>query len=87
MIWGDRNMSALYGYLSGDRPGTATKAAHRFIEAKVQTWADRLSLCLGVNGNFELFREPGPNGAGPRICIASGNLDDLGRITTDCEVG
>jgi hypothetical protein len=80
-------MSALYGFLSSDRSGTATKSAHRFIEAKVQTWEDALSLCLGVNGDFELYRGPGPNGSGPRVCIASGNVADLARISTDCEVG
>ncbi len=80
-------MSALYGYLSGDRPGTATKSAHRFIEAKVQTWEeDALSLCLGVNGDFELYRSAGPNGSGVRVCIASGNVGDLGRISSDCQV-
>ena len=78
-------MSALYGYLSGDRPGMATKSAHRFIEAKVQTWKDALTLCLGVNGDFELYRAPGPNGSGPRVCVASGNVTDLSRISTDCQ--
>jgi len=52
----ERNYSRLcMAYLSGDSSGHGTKAAHRFIEAKVQTWEDRLSPCFGINGDFELF--------------------------------
>ncbi len=78
-------MSALYGYLSGDR-GTVTKASHREIEAKLQSWEDALGLTLWADGGFSLYREAGPHGGGPRVLIASGNLNHLCRIVTDCEV-
>ena len=38
-----------------------------------------------ADGAFELWREPGPNGCGPRILIASGNVRDLGRIVSDTD--
>lgn len=80
-------MAALYGYLSGDR-GTVTKASTRTIRAQVQTWEDRLTLDLSRDGFFELWREPGPRGCGPRVLIASGSVSgaNLGLISTDCTV-
>ena len=78
-------MAPLYGYLSGDR-GTVTKASARTIQAKVQTWEDALTLDLSRDGFFELWREPGPHGCGPRVLIASGSVSDLGRICSDCSV-
>ena len=78
-------MANLYGYLSSDRPGTVTRASSRRIVAELQTSTDRLALTLDKDGAFDLYREAGPNGCGPRVLIASGNVGDLGRIATDCE--
>jgi hypothetical protein len=78
-------MAALYGYLRSDRPGAVTRASHRRITAEVQTWTDRLALSLSADGSFDLYREAGPSGSGPRVCIASGNVSDLARIASDCE--
>jgi hypothetical protein len=87
MLWKSRSdkVAALYGYLSGDR-GTVTKASARTIQAKVQTWQDCLTLDLSRDGFFELWREAGPNGCGPRVLIASGSVSDLSRVASDCEV-
>ena len=81
-------MAALYGYLRSDRPGVVTRASSRRITAELQTWEDRLSLALTVKGDFELWRDAGPSGCGPRVLIASGNVagEQLGRIVSDCEV-
>ncbi len=78
-------MSALYGYLSGDR-GTVTKASTREIAAKVQNSEDALALTLWADGGFSLYREAGPHGSGPRVCIVSGNVNHLERVASDCEV-
>jgi hypothetical protein len=78
-------MSALYGYLSSDRPGNVTRASSRRIVAEVQTWTDKLALTLDRDGSFDLYREAGPSGRGPRVLIASGNVSNLGRISTDCD--
>jgi len=78
-------VAPLYGYLASDRPGTVTRASQRRIMAQLQTWEDRLTLQLARDGAFELWREPGPNGCGPRILIASGNVRDLGRIVSDTD--
>jgi hypothetical protein len=66
-------VSALYGYLRGSR-GTATRAGSERITAELQTWDDRLSLTLDRDGSYTLSREPGPNGCGPRVLIACGQL-------------
>jgi hypothetical protein len=77
-------MANLYGYLSSDRPGSVTRASSRRIMAQLQTWEDRLTLDLSRDGFFELWREPGPSGCGPRVLVASGNVRNLARINTDC---
>lgn len=79
-------MANLYGYLSSDRPGAVTRASSRRISAALQTWQDRLTLSLAADGSFDLYREAGPNGSGPRVCIVSGSVSDLARIASDCEV-
>ncbi len=78
-------MANLYGYLSSDRPGTVTRASSRRLLAQLQTWEDRLTLDLSRDGFFELWREPGPHGCGPRILVASGNVRNLGRIVSDTD--
>ena len=78
-------MADLYGYLASDRPGVVTRASRRRIMAQLQTWEDRLTLDLARDGAFELWREPGPNGCGPRILIASGNVRNLGHIVSDTD--
>ena len=76
-------MANLYGYLSSDRPGSVTRASSRRLLAQLQTWEDRLTLDLSRDGFFELWREPGPNGCGPRVLIASGNVRTLSPIVSD----
>ena len=78
-------MADLYGYLASDRPGVVTRASRRRIMAQLQTWEDCLTLDLSRDGFFELWRESGPNGCGPRILIASGNVRNLGRIVSDTD--
>ena len=73
-------MSRLYGYLSNERGGVSTRAAHRHIQAIVQTQEHRLTLFLLAEGHFILTvaqASPGGGWSGTKY-VLSGEINECG---------
>jgi hypothetical protein len=57
-------MSKLYGYLTNERGGESTRAAHRSIEAIVQTESARIVVTLLDSGEFTIAIKRGDRASG-----------------------